>query len=514
MRLNVISTNRLGITQQILTVIAEAKCDIIAMEVAHNHTYVHIKDNGVAYTQLSKQILTIEGVHKIDPVTLLPGEKTAQQLQALFANIPEPIIDIDNKGFIINANRAALIQVALPIEQFVGQPLQSFIQQKLRIYLSGQSTTQEINFAGNPYYADITPVRSEQEVSGAVIVLRSLLNVGRHLSQYQQGVYSGFDSIIGQSQVMLEIKELTRKYASNDLPVLISGETGTGKELLAKALHDNGQRASKPMLAINCAAMPEHMLEAELFGYAAGAFTGAKSGGKPGLLELADGGTVFLDEIGEMDTALQAKLLRFLQDLKIRRLGGVKDRQVDVRIVSASHRNLDEMVEQKTFREDLYYRLNVLQIDLPPIRDRHGDIELLVEHFLKNAAMQVNQPELAMSQQTKAQLVAYHWPGNVRQLQNTIFRLAAQTDSDIIDAPAHFLQDKKSSQNKSQANDALFSNIEQQESWLCAQQDFERQLLSRLYPLYPSTRKLAERLQVSHNKIAMKLRAYGIKTSE
>ncbi|MDN3653945.1 sigma 54-interacting transcriptional regulator [Thalassotalea ponticola] len=510
MRLDVVSTDRLGIAQQILTVIANEQCDIIAMEVRHNHTYLHINPNAMSFTDIATKIAAIDGVHEINPVALLPGEKTTQQLQALLTNIPEPIIDVDHRGIIINANRAAIEQAGVDSERFINRALQSFIEERLRIYLSGQSTTQEVTFAGNPFYADITPVRSEHEVSGAVIVLRSLLNVGRHISQYQQGMHRGFDSIIGESEVIERVKALTRKFASIDLPVLITGETGTGKELIARALHDHGQRASKPFLAINCAAMPEHLLEAELFGYASGAYTGAKQGGKPGLFELADGGTLLLDEIGEMALPLQAKLLRFLQDFRIRRLGGVKDKRVDVRIVSATHQNLLAMISKGLFREDLYYRLNVLQLDMPPLRERNNDVLLLIEHFLQHASVHVNKSPLRLSEAVLEKMQNYPWPGNVRQLQNVIYRLAAQSDSTLIDSDYDLLSSYSEQVSKMAQIHSLAGDISQADSWQDAQQAFEKSLLSRLYPLYPSTRKLAQRLGVSHNKIAIKLRQYNI----
>ncbi|WP_371188859.1 sigma 54-interacting transcriptional regulator [Thalassotalea maritima] len=519
MRLNIISTDRLGITQEILTVLAEHACDIVAMEVVHNHIYLHLNEEQYD-DSLSAQILAIDGVHGIEPIFLLPGERQTQQLQALFAKIPEPIIDIDKQGRVISANEAALAQVNMAQTELVGKTLQQFIKQRLRIYLNGHSTTQEVNFAGNDYYADITPVKSDNQINGAVIILRSIGQVGRQLSQYQQGTPSGLNAVIGESVAMCELKQQLKRFANLPFPVMLTGETGTGKELLAKGLHDSGQRASKPFLAINCAAMPEHLLEAELFGYAPGAFTDAKRGGKPGLLELADGGSVFLDEIAEMTPQLQAKLLRFLQDLRLRRLGDVKDKKVDVRIISATHQDLPSLVDKGIFRQDLLYRLNVLQLSLPPLRQRGQDIELLIEHFLNNAAIQVNRPTMTLSEQAMEQLLCYQWPGNIRQLQNVIYHIAATTDSQIVEyIPSQVLgaQDqpltKVSSASLETADNISNQDIDKINSWQQAQQDFERNLLTKLYPLYPSTRKLAQRLNVSHNTIAIKLRAYDIQPS-
>ncbi|WNC69504.1 sigma 54-interacting transcriptional regulator [Thalassotalea nanhaiensis] len=506
MRIEIASLDRVGITQEILAVFAMNNWDLLAMEVSQYHIYVQLKDTSIPLAIIEPELIKISGLKAIRQIELLPGERKSQQLEVLLANIPEPIIDIDKNGLILMVNKAASVALGMSAEQLINEPLTNHIKEKLRIYLSGQSTTQEVTFANQQYFADITPVMSDESINGAVIVLRSLANVGRHLSQYQQGQVGGFDSIIGNSETIKQIKSQTKRFSSLDLPVLITGETGTGKELLAKALHDNGSRSSKPFLAINCAALPEHLLESELFGYAPGAFTGAQSAGKPGLFELANGGSVFLDEIAEMPVYLQAKLLRFLQDFKIRRVGGVKDRKVDVRIISATHQNIAEQVQQKQFREDLYYRLNVLNLDLPTLNKRADDIPLLVEHFINNAAKQVNQSNINLSPAALEKVCAYSWPGNVRQLQNVLFRVAALAEKNIIDEHDIVFDEQLVSQT-----DELDFTGRDVESWHAAQQKFEQGLLNALYPLYPSTRKLAERLKVSHNKVAMKLRQYKIK---
>ncbi|WNC71366.1 sigma 54-interacting transcriptional regulator [Thalassotalea psychrophila] len=506
MRIEIASLDRVGIAQEILAVFAAQNWDLLAMEVSQYHTYVQLKDTHIPLAVIEPELIKISGLKAIRQIELLPGERKSQQLEVLLANIPEPIIDIDKNGMILMVNKAVSTALDISSEQLIGEPLNRYIKEKLRIYLSGQSTTQEVTFANQQYYADITPVKSEQAINGAVIVLRSLANVGRHLSQYQQGQDGGFDSIIGNSETIKQIKNQTKRFASLDLPVLITGETGTGKELLAKALHDNGNRSSKPFLAINCAALPEHLLESELFGYAPGAFTGAQSAGKPGLFELANGGSVFLDEIAEMPVYLQAKLLRFLQDFKIRRVGGIKDRKVNIRVISATHQNLAEQVRTKDFREDLYYRLNVLNLDLPALHQRSEDIPLLVEHFISNAAKQVNQASIHLSTSALEKVCAYSWPGNVRQLQNVLFRVAALAETNIIEEQDIVFDE----QTENQTDELNFKDNAMQ-SWQAAQQKFEQELLSTLYPLYPSTRKLADRLQVSHNKIAMKLRQYKIK---
>jgi transcriptional regulator of aroF, aroG, tyrA and aromatic amino acid transport len=245
---------------------------------------------------------------------------------------------------------------------------------------------------------------------------------------------AGFDAIIGDSEPVRALKVRAARVAAVDAPLLIVGETGTGKELVAQACHAASVRADAPFLALNCAALPESLAESELFGYVSGAFSGAQRGGKPGLIEMAEGGTVFLDEIGEMSLYLQAKLLRFLNEGRFRRIGSEREVQVNVRIISATHRNLRKMVAEGGFREDLFYRLNVLQLEVPPLRERPDEILLLARHFIQRACAQAQKPQCRLTARACAALVANSWPGNVRQLQNVVFRAITMSDQCTLEA--------------------------------------------------------------------------------
>lgn len=241
----------------------------------------------------------------------------------------------------------------------------------------------------------------------------------------------GLDQIIGQSQQMKDIYARIQRAAPVDSTVLILGESGTGKELVAQALHHNSPRKKGPFVAVNCAAVPATLVESELFGHVRGAFTGATDR-RMGRFEQADGGTLFIDEIGDFELGLQAKLLRVLETLTVTPVGGHEDLKVDVRVVTATSRDIRKMVEQGTFREDLFYRLNVVQIHLPPLRDRTDDIPLLIEHFLKEISEQKHTPPKHVSPEVVRKFMAYRWPGNVRELRNSLESMMVLSDGEML----------------------------------------------------------------------------------
>lgn len=247
-----------------------------------------------------------------------------------------------------------------------------------------------------------------------------------HIQEHQR-----LDKLIGQSPAMQTLYRIIRRVAKTDSTVLVTGESGTGKELIANAIHFHSNRRDMPFVPINCGAIPEELLESELFGHEKGAFTGAFKE-RRGRFELAHKGTVFLDEIGEMSPKLQVKLLRFLQETKFQRIGGSKTIEVDVRILAATNKDLEKAVAENEFREDLFYRLNVIPIHVPPLREREGDIPLLIRHFLKQHCRKKDIPLKGMCETAVGSLQLYDWPGNVRELENVIERLVILTDSEEI----------------------------------------------------------------------------------
>lgn len=240
----------------------------------------------------------------------------------------------------------------------------------------------------------------------------------------------GFSSIVGKSACLQNIIQMAKKVAVTDVCVLLTGETGTGKEVFAKAIHNTSLRKDKPFVAINCSAFSKELLESELFGHKAGAFTGALKD-KKGLFEVANGGTIFLDEIGEMEYCLQAKLLRALEAKEFIKIGDTKSTKVDVRIIAATNRNLKKEIENKQFREDLYFRLSVFQIQLPPLRDRKGDVKLIAEHFVNTLSSKVQRKGISIEPECFKVMDAYSWPGNIRELKNVIERALIVCNNEI-----------------------------------------------------------------------------------
>ena len=260
----------------------------------------------------------------------------------------------------------------------------------------------------------------------------SLLREQMRALQRRAGDANSFDRIIGESASMQAAKRLLRKIAGSPATtILLTGESGTGKDIAAKALHHGSDRSARPFMNITCSALQDTLLESELFGHERGAFTDAKRM-KKGLLELAEGGTVFLDEIGETSAAMQAKLLRFLEEKAFKRVGGDRDISVDVRVIAATHRDLGELVAEGRFRDDLYWRLRVLPIELPPLRERSGDIPLLARTFLADFARRFGSGSLRIEPAAMEQLSGYHWPGNVRELKNTVERAVLLADGDVL----------------------------------------------------------------------------------
>ena len=289
------------------------------------------------------------------------------------------------------------------------------------------------DYLAKPFSIDQLTVAVERALTRRRLELENL-----HLREQLRGIF-GFENIIGRSTALQQVLELVRKAARSDANILVLGESGTGKELVARAIHANSPRAAEPFVPVDCASLPENLLESELFGHEKGAFTGATAA-KPGLIKTAHRGTLFLDELGELPLSLQVKFLRGLQERQIRRVGGTRQIDVDIRVVCATNRDLRALVTAGEFREDLYYRLAVIDIVLPPLRERQGDIELLATSFLAKFARRGAATPRGFEPEAMVALEMYSWPGNVRELQNVIERACALAEGEMItlaDLPPH-----------------------------------------------------------------------------
>ncbi|WP_078428645.1 sigma-54 interaction domain-containing protein [Alkalihalobacterium alkalinitrilicum] len=307
-----------------------------------------------------------------------------------------------------------------------------------------------------------------------------------------------FDSVIAQSDKTNRALNLAKKIAVVDSTVILLGESGVGKEVFANIIHKGSKRSHKPYIKVNCGAIPPHLLESELFGYEKGAFTGADGRGKPGLFEQADGGTIFLDEIGETPLDLQVKLLRVLQEFEIMRIGGQKTKKIDVRVVCATNKNLEKMVERGEFREDLFYRLNIVPIQIPPLRERCEDIAPLAYYFLRKTNSKYNlnkkiNPEVIYFMEQ------YHWPGNIREMENLIERIVVTTEKNeiqVTDLPPLIIHKRKVVKN----NQSLKEIVEQT----------EKEVILEKISEYKTTRKTANELGISQSALVKKMKRLGL----
>ena len=340
-------------------------------------------------------------------------------------------------------------------------------------------------------------------------VAKKLMNEYEELEYYREEFQNQnrVDNIIGSDTKFREIVKECLKVAKTDIPVLLTGETGTGKEVMAKALHTNSLRYDKPFVSIKCAAIPFELLESELFGYMDGAFTGAKRGGKKGKFQLANGGTIFLDEIGDMPSSMQAKLLRVLQEKEIEPLGSEKSIPLDVRVVAATRQDLEAKMKDGSFREDLYYRLSVFNIHIPPLRERSGDSLELAEFFLDELNHKYKTYK-TFSKAVKAYFLKYQWPGNVREVNNVVqsaYAISTENIIDINDIPARMLQQEKPAINLDKNKKSLGQMVD----------DYEKEVILELLKKHKGNcLEAAKEAGIHKSNFYRKLQKYGIKPAE
>lgn len=398
---------------------------LIAFEESQKKAIINNKTNLMEYLNRMADLIASK---------LLEREKTyrvkllAKALETVLHSVDRGIIAVDKKGLIIHYNKKAAQLFKTKgnelynkdIKALLGDfDLDNFIISSIPI------KNREFSYKRNGHYFrgvfDVNPILIGEKNLGFVFVFSNISEVLSVVNDIAtRTMKTSFEHIIGNSDCLKKVKDQGRKAAESTSTILIQGESGTGKELFARAIHFHSDRANKPFIPINCAAIPEQLLESELFGYEEGAFTGSRKGGKAGKFELAHGGTIFLDEIGDMQIHLQTKLLRVLQEYEIEKVGGKEFIPIDVRIIAATNKNLEKQVLEGAFRKDLFYRLNVIPLNIPPLRERVEDIEILVTHFLEKCNRKLNKNIYNIDDYALNLLMNYKWHGNVRELENTI----------------------------------------------------------------------------------------------
>jgi transcriptional regulator with PAS, ATPase and Fis domain len=348
------------------------------------------------------------------------------RLTRIIDSIEEGIIATDAEGRIVHTNAV--------IEEMLGARSEDLAGQLVETYFSGAYVGALLNAGtaftnielriGDPSHSTHVLISGKpvgEKNAGSILALKKMDDVYKVINNLTTSpLATSFDEIVGASPQIAQLKRQALRVAVSSSNILITGESGTGKELLARAIHHASPRAAKPFVALNCAAMPETLIESELFGFEEGAFTGAARGGRPGKFQLAHGGTIFLDEIGDMPLHLQPKLLRVLQEKTVERLGGHKSVAVDVRVIAATNRNLEQLVARGEFREDLYYRLSVIPLHIPPLRSRVGDVRLLMAHLLRQYGQKLGKSIKGFTGNAEEALIAWPWKGNVRELANAV----------------------------------------------------------------------------------------------
>lgn len=513
LRLRMPCIDRIGLVRDISIILEERTINIVSIEVESGAIFLECQP--VATEQQDELIQALCGVadvHSVEKVNFMPSKERAEQLGAVLTSVRDGIMVINCNKVIIQSNAAAARILKMSIGEMIGQNLGENLSWNLLISetLETACTYRDhevfIESVGNYCVISTTPLQdNNNEVIGVVVVLRDNRDL-RNLVQKMTGSRPvDFSDINCTSHLMKELIAQSRRYAVSESTVLIRGETGTGKELFARALHSGSMRAKGNFIPINCAAIPETLMESELFGYEEGAFTGAAKGGKPGLFELANGGTLFLDEIGEMAVHLQVKLLRVLQERRVRRLGSSRELVVDVRVITATNRDLEDMVARETFREDLYYRLNVIPLMLPPLRERTEDIGVLAEFFLQRFADKMRRPVNGFTKEAVARLQDYDWPGNVRELENVIERAVNLVDGPQV-KPEHIFLGRKpiTTKNSSAVEFETYQSLKERLA------ETERLILKETLARFHSSRRVGSVLDLSHTAVLKKMRKYGL----
>ncbi|WP_434302081.1 sigma-54 interaction domain-containing protein [Clostridium botulinum] len=436
--------------------------------------------------------------------------KTYQYLNKVIDSINSGIFAVDTNGLIKAINNSACVMLNIKKENIINESVQNILcnwEYILDTLNSGKRyEDKEIIYSNinkkKRFNLTAYSIRNKNGIiTGVVVMFKDMMNVYNLVNKYTGMIATyTFDDIVGKSEKFIKVMRQAKKISNSPSTVLIQGESGTGKELIAHSIHNNSNRKNNSFVAINCGAIPKSLIESELFGYEEGAFTGAKRGGYAGKFELASGGTLFLDEIGEMPLDMQVNLLRVLQEGFFTRIGGNRYINIDVRIIAATNKDLKAEVKKGTFREDLYYRLSVIPICVPPLRERPEDIEILIEHFLNTKSIKLNKAILNIESDIYEELINYSWPGNVREIENCIENIVNMDGNVSLNFETKFFDKQQQNLNR--------NNLELE---LCSLAQLEKKaIINCIQKCNGNVTKISKILGINRSTLHSKIKKYNI----
>lgn len=514
LRLKIISKDRIGMVLDILKKLYENDISIHSLEVFPKKVYIKVENlRKEKRLKLIQDIVYLREVSKVESVELLPYERNERRLLAMIDAVQDGIISINHKEQIEIFNKYCENMFYVNKEDVLGRNISDFLGFEapiIKLLKTGENyDNTEVNIKNeNGHIHYITtgrPIKDDKgKTIGAVASLKDIKEAIELSNAITPKEDIAFKDIIGHSLPISKIKKICSAVAKSNSTIMLRGESGTGKELFAKAIHNLSSRSNKNFVAINCAALPDNLIESELFGYTKGSFTGAREGGKEGLFKIADGGTIFLDEVGELSLPIQAKLLRVLQEGAIRRIGSSLEEKVDIRVIAATNRNLEAMIKDGTFREDLYYRLNVIPIFIPALRDRIEDIPLLVNFFINKLNKQLGRNIEGAETEFIERLVKHKWPGNVRELSNVVERAMNLCYSSLLNKDNLIIDFEK--------NTSLLEKEEEEFNFTLKEvvETAEKKAVLSAVKKHNSFRKAAKALGISHTTLINKVKKYNI----
>ncbi|MFT8710264.1 MAG: sigma 54-interacting transcriptional regulator, partial [Sporolactobacillus sp.] len=501
--------------------------DVMVRKIIHHQVLLISRRQLMIDAQTRGTIMLLQNISNLERVKdeLREVKELKERLQLILKYVQDGICVMNNKGIINYVNEAYLIIHQLKESDVIGKSIETISPNGLRqeVLRTGTQVKNKIIKKNNDVMliSNVQPIIVDGEQVGAISIVKDFREIQRLTEQLNRAKSRAdyleeelirsrkpeeiFHNLIGKSGKIIDALSTALKAARTKATLLIRGESGTGKEMIAEGVHYASAYCKGPFIRVNCASIPASLFESELFGHEKGSFTGAVSR-RLGKFELAQHGTIFLDEIGELDVQMQAKILRVLQEKEVQRLGSETTIKLDIRIIAATNRNLEEMVKNGSFREDLYYRLNVIPIYLPPLRERKQDIALLVDHFMSRFQKEREHPIIGISNDAMESLLAYTWPGNVREIENLFERLFTLVDGDYIEAEdlPPYIRGKRLGSSQEKVNN-LFTTER-----VLPMEDYEREIIRLALKKYGSCNAAGRALHLNHKTISSKARKYHL----